>query len=190
MEIQLPAASVLSHDFVTVTGWTYGINLRDTILAQMFKCARLKMSGIAGFGVVLTLLAAPAFATLGEDAASIQSDQVQMKASARILPGRSYSVHEMQTTTGTTIREFVSPAGSVFAVTWQGPFAPDLRQLLGQHFEIYNQAARDPASRRGRGLHIESGDLVFDSGGHMRFITGKAYLQSKLPSGVRADDVQ
>ena len=188
--MQLSAQLHRSFASLRMTGWMYVINLRETILAQIFKCARLKMSGIAGFGVLLPLLAIPAFATLGEDAASIQADQVQMKASARILPAQLYSVHEMQTTTGTTIREFVSPAGSVFAVTWQGPFAPDLRQLLGQHFEIYNQAARDPAGRRGRGLHIESGDLVFDSGGHMRFITGRAYLQSKLPSGVRADDVQ
>lgn len=156
----------------------------------MWKFRTSKFFIFAGLGFILPLLAIPAFATLGEDAASIQSDQVQMKASVRILPSQLYSVHDMQTSTGTTIKEFISPAGTVFAVTWQGPFAPDLRQLLGQHFENYIQAATVPSNRRGRGLHIESGDLVFDSGGHMRFITGRAYLQSKVPSGVHADEVR
>jgi hypothetical protein len=156
----------------------------------MWKSRTSKYLIFVGVGISMLFLVIPALATLGEDAASIQSDQVQMKANARILPGQLYLVHEMQTSTGTTVREFISPAGTVFAVTWQGPFAPDLRQVLGQHFDEYVQAARVPSNRRGRGLHIESGDLVFDSGGHMRYISGRAYLQSKLPSGVRADDVR
>jgi hypothetical protein len=155
----------------------------------MWKSRTSKLLIFIGVGVSVSFLVISAFATLGEDGESIQSDQAQMKASVRIFPGQSYSVHEMQTSTGTTVREFIS-AGTVFAVSWEGAFAPDLRQVLGQHFETYNQAARDPANRRGRGLHIESGDLVFDSGGHMRYIIGRAYLQSKLPSGVRADDVR
>jgi hypothetical protein len=157
----------------------------------MCKFVRSKFPFLAYLGsLICFLLATPAFATLGEDAASIQSDQVHMKTSVRILPRQFYSIHEMQTSTGTTIREFISQAGTVFAVSWQGPFAPDLRQLLGQHFDNYVQAARVPSNRRGRGLHIESGDLVFDSGGHMRFITGRAYLQSKVPSGVHADEMR
>lgn len=135
----------------------------------------------------LFLITSPGFATLGEDVSSIQSDQVRMKAVRRVVPNQSFSVHEMQMPTGTTVREFVSPAGMVFGITWQGAFAPDLRQLLGEHFEEYVQAARTPSSRRGRGLHIEAGDLVFESGGHMRFITGRAYLRSKLPQGIGSD---
>jgi len=140
--------------------------------------------------LTVVALAAPAFATLGEDVSSVQSDQARMKAAVRFLPGQAYSVHEMRVPSGTVVREFVSPGGAVFGVTWQGSFAPDLRQLLGTHFEEYVQAAQTPASRRGRGLHIETDDLVFESGGHMRFITGRAYLRSKMPQGVRSDDIR
>jgi hypothetical protein len=142
-----------------------------------------------GVLVALFLVALPAFATLGEDVSSIQSDQAHMKAAVRVLPNQLYSVHEMQTPTGTTVREFVSPAGTVFGISWQG-FAPDLRQLLGEHFDQYVQAARNRSNRRGRGLHIETGDMVFDSGGHMRFIIGRAYLRSRVPQGVSSDDIR
>ena len=128
-----------------------------------------------------------AFATLGEDISSVGFDQVQIKAQLRILPGQSYSVHELRAPTGTTIREFVSPGGTVFGIAWQGPFSPDLRQLLGTHFEEYVQASQSPSSRVGRGIHVETDDLVVESSGHMRFIVGRAYLRSKLPSGVSAD---
>jgi hypothetical protein len=94
----------------------------------------------------------------------------------------------MQTQNGSTIRQYVSPAGTVFAVTWQG-FAPDLRQLLGSHFDEYMTSASQ-AAHRGRGAHIETGDLVFDSGGHMRYVVGRAFLRSKLPSGVSSDELR
>jgi Protein of unknown function (DUF2844) len=133
---------------------------------------------------ILFLWTLPSFAALGEDVSSVQSDQVHMKAAGRVIPGQFYSIHEMQAPTGTAIREFVSPAGTVFAVAWQGPSTPDLRQLLGTHFDEFIQAAQSSSSRRGRGRHIETGDLVFDSGGHMRFLVGRAFLRSKVPSGA------
>jgi len=142
-----------------------------------------------GIFVVLFLLPLPAFGTLGEDVSSVRSDQAHMKAAVRVLPNQLYSVHEMQAPTGTKVREFVSPAGTVFGISWQG-FAPDLRQLLGEHFDEYVQAARNRSSHRGRGLHIETGDMVFDSGGHMRFIIVRAYLRSKMPQGVSSDDIR
>jgi hypothetical protein len=138
----------------------------------------------------VVFLTMPAFATLGEDVSSVQADQARMKAAVRFLPGQSYSVHEMREPSGTVVREFVSPAGAIFGVTWQGSFTPDLRQLLGTHFEEYVQAAQAPTNRRGRGLHIETDDMVFESGGHMRFIIGRAYLRSKMPQGVRADEIR
>jgi hypothetical protein len=95
----------------------------------------------------------------------------------------------MRTAAGTVIRQFASPAGTVFAVTWQGT-APDLQQLLGDHFDEYVQAANAQPSRRGRGMRIDNGDFVFESGGHMRFVVGRAFLRSKLPSGVDSDQIR
>jgi len=134
------------------------------------------------------LLVSPALASLGDDVSSVQADQVHLKASTRVVARQLYSVHEMQTQNGSTIRQYVSPAGTVFAVTWQG-FAPDLRQLLGSHFDEYMTSASQ-AAHRGRGAHIETGDLVFDSGGHMRYVVGRAFLRSKLPSGVSSDELR
>jgi hypothetical protein len=142
---------------------------------------------VAVLALVL-LWALPGFATLGEDASSIQADQAHLNASVRVVAAQLYSVHEMQTPTGTTIRQYVSPAGQVFAISWQG-FSPDLHQLLGAHFDEYMAAASQTA-HRGRGVHIETGDLVFDSGGHMRYVVGRAFLRSKLPSGVSSDEIR
>ena len=112
-----------------------------------------------------------------------------MKASVRVLVANAYSIHEMRTPVGTTIRQFVSPAGKVFAVTWQG-FSPDLQQLLGEHFSEYVQAVSAQPARRGRGVYVDTGDLVVETGGHMRFVAGCAYLRSQLPQGVNGDDLR
>ena len=140
------------------------------------------------FFCLMILAALPSAATLGENVNSINSDQARLKTSVRILPRQFYSVHEMQTPSGTAIRQFVSPDGTVFGVAWQG-FAPNLEQLLGIYFQEYFRGASAPG-RRGRGVHIDTGDLVLDSGGHMRYVTGRAFLRSKLPAGVTESDVQ
>ena len=140
------------------------------------------------FLLVPALLSIPAFCVLGQDVSSVTSDQVHMKASVRVLVTNSYSVHEMQMPTGTTVRQFASPSGTVFAVTWQG-FSPDLQQLLGEYFEQY-VAAGSQNTRRGRGVYIDTGDLVVETGGHMRYVVGRAYLRSKLPQGVDVHALQ
>ena len=139
---------------------------------------------------ILVMLTSPALATLGESVESIRADGAKVHAQARTIPLQSFSVHEMRLAIGTVVREFVSPEGKVFGVAWQGSFAPDLRQLLGKYFDLYTQAAHDPANRRGRGLHIDTGEMVFESAGHMRFIVGRVYLRSNLPQGVTSDAIR
>ena len=46
--------------------------------------------------------------------------------------------------------ERLSHAGKVFAVTWQGPRPPDLRQLFGSYFEPFQSAA---AAQSRPGMH-------------------------------------
>lgn len=151
-----------------------------------------RLSCVAAVVCILTApfaTALPAFAALGEDQSSINSDQVHLKASVRSIPHQFYSVQEMQTPSGTTIRQFISPQGTVFAVSWQGS-APDLEQLLGNYFEEFVAASRQQRSRRGRGIHVDDGDLVIDTGGHMRFVVGRAFLRSKTPSPVTRDEIR
>lgn len=135
-----------------------------------------------------------AHASLGGDNASVEADRVHMnvKHAARQTPlsTGSYTVHETTLPTGTLVRQYVSKAGVVFAVTWSGPFMPDLRQLLGPHFDTMaaRQAKQVHAGHRFISQHEP--DLVIESGGHPRSFVGRAYLPSALPAGVVEKDIQ
>ena len=153
----------------------------------------IRVNGALLRGIVFVstlLVCSSSFAVLGQDISSVQGDGARMKAAVTILPGRSYSIHELRAPGGTVVKEFVSPTGQVFAVSWQGPVTPELRQLLGEYFDQYTQAARTTPRVFRRVMRIETEDLVFESGGHMRFKVGRAYLRSKLPDGVGTDDVR
>jgi len=149
----------------------------------------LKTVAIAGGCLVA---ASPSWGSLGGDASSIQADQMHMQGSRRITAAESYTVHEIQVADGTVVREYASPEGKVFAVAWHGPWPPDMRQLLGNYFEQYVQAAKaQSAARMGRRpLMIEQPGLVVQHGGHPRAFSGKAYVPEMLPQGVRAEDLQ
>jgi hypothetical protein len=133
----------------------------------------------------------PAKAALGGDVSSVQEDQAHMKAALQIRTGQAYTVHELHQESGTVVKEFISPAGKVFAVSWSGPFIPDLKQVLGEYFDKYSQAAQTRAQRPGRiPLMIQQDGLVVQTGGHMRAFTGRAYLTDKLPEGVSTDAIR
>ena len=101
----------------------------------------------------------------------------------------SYRVHEIQQSSGTVIREYAGLDGKVFAVTWHGPFSPNLRQTLGSYFDQYAAAA--PAGRQDRNhVQVRTSNLVVQVGGHMRAYSGRAYLPQALPSGVTAGDLE
>jgi len=145
-----------------------------------------------GVVLVILVLSSHGFAVLGGTSESVQADQVQMKARLKSTQADSYAVHEITVPTGTVIREYVSPAGQVFGVTWQGPFVPEMRQLLGSYFQRYSVAAKaQRESRVGRQpLNIHEPGLVLQTSGHMRAYFGRAYDPELLPAGVSADDVQ
>lgn len=108
-----------------------------------------------------------AHASLGGDSASVEADRMHMnvKHAARLTPSSAgiYTVHETTLRTGTLVRQYVSKEGVVFAVSWSGPFVPDLRQLLGPHFETMTsrQAKRVHAGHRFISQHEP--DLVIES---------------------------
>ncbi len=143
--------------------------------------------------VLFVILALPfsLFASLGGDTTSVESDQAKMQGTRRTTTGDSYTVHEIQASTGVAVKEYVSSVGKVFAVTWQGPAHPDLQQLLGVYFDQYSQAVQaQRAHRRGHGpLLIQLPGLVVQSAGHPRSFQGRAYVPQMLPAGVRAEDL-
>jgi|SRR5579872_249147 len=137
-------------------------------------------------------VAAPALATLGGDASSVEADRAHMNAAVSVNHTEKYDVHQIKTETGTVVREYVSSDGRVFGVAWQGPFMPDMQQLLGTYLPQYSAAAK--AQKTGhvghRPLNIQEPGLVVQNSGHMRFYSGRAYDPGLLPQGVSANDVR
>ncbi len=128
-------------------------------------------------------------ASLGGDEASIVSDQVRLQGAVmRVVPAGDYTVHEIQSAAGVTIREYASTSGRVFAVAWEGPYQPDLGQILGTYYARFQQQAeRIERPRRSRGvLLIADADFVVQMSGHQRAFAGRAYLPGSLPRGVSA----
>jgi hypothetical protein len=144
---------------------------------------------LAGFLVA----AAPsrAFATLGGTATSVEVDRARIRASTtRITPAERFTIHEMQTTTGATVREFVSASGTVFGVAWQGPWMPDMQQLLGEYFTDFQRLSQPPL-RHGRGpFTIETPGLVAYVTGHQRAFSGVVYVPRLVPAGVTTQSIR
>jgi len=133
------------------------------------------------------------FAALGGSVSSIDADRVKMQgALLRIQTGNAYTLHEIQSAAGTTIREYVSSSGDVFGVAWNGPALPDMQQLLGDYFAAYqSEVQRLRQTHRARGpIAIDNGDLVVQVSGHMRSFSGHAYVKKLMPLGVQPAAIQ
>jgi hypothetical protein len=153
----------------------------------------VRHSAVAFAFATLLAIPRPVAASLGADASSINADRIRMQgALLRITQADAFTVHEVQSSTGTAIREYVSSSGTVFAVAWTGPWQPDLRQLLGAYFDRF-QAAAAAASRahRGRGpLTIDDGEISVQIVGHPRSFSGVATVKRLMPASVRADRIR
>ena len=157
------------------------------------KCALV----VAAFTVLLPLCS---WATLGDNSGSVLTDQARMKGTLRSVDNRTYVLHEITMESGAKVREYVSPAGAVFGVAWEGQFPPDFKQLLGPYYEQVQQAlaqqgsaqqSGDQPTRRRRGpVTIETPSIVFLQSGHMRSFHGQAYIPQLVPQGVQASDIR
>jgi hypothetical protein len=139
--------------------------------------------------LILILGSIPAWATLGQNEASVSADQQYLRSEDRVQAFQAYKVHQLTTANGTIIREYISPQGLVFGVTWQGHFIPNLQQLLGTYMTQLQQGQRTQVVRR-RAVTIQTDDFVFSSVGHLRFFRGRVYVPSLLPSNVTVEVVQ
>jgi hypothetical protein len=132
-------------------------------------------------------------AALGGRAASVDADRVQMKgALMRIQAADGYTLHEIRSAAGTTVREYVSSSGDVFAVAWSGPAMPNLQLVLGEYFSAYQrelQQLRQTRHTRGP-VAIDDGNLVVEASGHMRSYSGRAYVRRIMPANVTPSAIQ
>src|SRR5260370_12009468 len=83
-----------------------------------------------------------AAAALGEPETSVQTDAAGLRGSIKVTPHANYRVHEIQLPSGTLVRAFAGSAGKGFAVAWNGPPVPHLRQTLGHYFANHVPAAQ------------------------------------------------
>jgi Protein of unknown function (DUF2844) len=143
--------------------------------------------------LVLLVCVSPlrASAALGGNVASVEADQSQFKGSVELRQTAAFNVQQIKADDGTTIREFVSPSGTVFAVAWSGPFVPDLHQLLGTYFDQYSAgvSAQKSTYIGRRPLNLQLPGLVVQMHGHMRAYYGRAYLPQQVPAGVKPEDL-
>ena len=139
--------------------------------------------------VVAVTVAAPAFAALGGDATSVQADLVRMKGALRTTSSAAFTVHEITTSSGTVVREYLSPGDKVFAVSWRGPVIPDLRQMLGTYYGQYEQAASTPHVGGHRHLAIDQPGLVMYSSGRMRAFFGRAWAPGLVPQNFSVNQI-
>jgi hypothetical protein len=155
----------------------------------IFQSGEFKIAALSSALLLAALGPRIASATLGEPEITVQTDVAQLRASIKSSQnGASYRVHEIQLPGGTLLREFVAPNGNVFAVAWNGPTKPNLRQALGKYFDAYVSAPKPKYADR-KHVNIQQGDLVVQGSGHMRALSGRAYLASAIPSGVNLGDL-
>lgn len=133
--------------------------------------------------------ALPSWAVLGAHVTTVQSDQVRMRGTLRSVVKEGYTVHQITGADGTIVKEYVSPAGMVFGISWQAPAMPALSQLLGDYFPQF-QAASKSAVRRRRGVVMHTDQVVIESGGHPRAFRGRAYEPSLVPQNLSPTVIQ
>jgi hypothetical protein len=135
--------------------------------------------------LVMLMYGATASAHLGGDVSSVHADANALRAATRVTGLINYDVHEIDTAADASVREYVTRAGVVFAVSWSGPVPPDLHQLLAGYFPSYAAgiAALDHPGLH-RSVRVVTSGLIVELTGHPRAYSGRAYLPALVPSGV------
>jgi Protein of unknown function (DUF2844) len=173
---------------------TRSLRTTEIGVSHMKSNSRISTSPISRMGIAFLVLSLslPAFAALGGDVASVHEDQAQMKGTLKTTQAEAYSVHEISASANTVVKEYVSPAGKVFAITWHGQFIPDMQQLLGTYYDQYAQAAKTQRESHSghHPVNIQQPGLVFQNGGHMRSYVGRAYVPDMVPQGVNVNALQ
>ena len=159
------------------------MNVRGLIQGTTARLGALSALCIAG------VMSQPAEAALGDKVESVARDREALRGSLVTRQMSSYEVHEITADTGTTVREYVAPAGGVFAVTWSGAQPPDLKLLLGEYFSSYVAGAR---AHRGSHhvLSLNTPDLTLTVVRYQRTATGQAYVPALMPAGVSREELR
>ncbi len=148
-------------------------------------------------GLTLAIAAGGALAALGQAPSAIPASSLSATPGASRLAAMPAAQSGLYTTqarlleNGTSVVEYVSPAGLVFAVSWRGPVLPDLSALLGDYFKTFKFETEQARmrGRRGSPVSIVQDALVVKSNGRMRNFFGYAYAPDLIPVGINIKDV-
>jgi len=136
-------------------------------------------------------LSAPqgAHAALGGAVDSVARDQSSLQGEDVVTPMANYDRHEIKAASGTTVREYVSRQGAVFALAWEGRATPDLQQLLGDSYARYLAEAR---AHRGSHhlLSFNTPDLVASVLHLQRGSIGHVHIPALVPAGVAVAELR
>lgn len=140
----------------------------------------------------MLLLSFSAFAELGGSVASVQADQQRVNGTRSVTQAPAYAVHEIHTANNNVIREFVSPAGQVFAVSYRGHLLGESNGLLGSYASQIAVAMKTVHNGHHRGgpVNLVLPGLVYQATGHMRSYVVHAYLPGNIPQGVKLEELQ
>jgi hypothetical protein len=180
-----PQTLPMPHAWLNASGLrTYGLS------ALLGLCMLGPSSAWAVLGGAVT----PAAASNPTPPAAVQlrsASSAARPASVPIAATTDYTVHSTVLDTGTTVTEYATPAGVVFAVAWQGPVLPRMDALLGNYFAAFTAGAHTTRSQRSVGtpLNVHGTQLVVHSNGRMGHFSGHAYAPSLVPDTVRIGDV-
>jgi Protein of unknown function (DUF2844) len=147
---------------------------------------------LGALSAALLLGSMAAHAALGDGAASVARDRAALRAGAvKTTSFGIYDRHEMVTEDGATVREFADRSGTIFAIDFSGPAAPDLKTVLGSHYDSYLAAAKN--AQRGHNHHVlsmQADDMVISIVRSQREFQGQAHLPALFPEGVTAQDLR
>lgn len=138
-------------------------------------------------------MALPAYAELGQNMASVATDRIRLKARIASEPHSGYTDNILETGGGTTVHEYTTDDGMVFAVSWQGPKRPDLKQLFGKsYFDRFQADNTRSASRihMRRALASSHTDFVVRTGGYSGASWGYAILPGLTPATFTPQEFQ
>jgi|GEM_PF-541500 len=131
-------------------------------------------------------------AELGGRVASVAADSGRMHARIASVARGNYALQELTRANDGIVREYTNANGMVFAVTWSGPGKPDLRMLLGPYFTAF-QANSEVIARATHALRrppqVNQPDLQIQTGGHMGWFHGVAFVPSLAPPGFAVTDL-
>lgn len=152
---------------------------------------RVASTALIGVAALWLVPMSSACAGLGRPLKSVEEDRAALRAQRTSTYHDTYTVHELALPNGGAVKEFTRTDGAVFAVTWNAPGRPDLRQLLGASFNTMQDENAPQAGRRlRRPLAVNHSGLLLQSGGHPGAFWGVAVAPALQPAGFGPSDLK